>query len=124
MMSGKQFAVVVVLVVIAGLLGGAMAELLLHGTPAAAQAAGGRPSVVKATSFVLTDADGKTQATLGLEKGLPTLCIYDAAGRRGALLGMNPAGLPNLILYGPKGKDSTVIDPTGLISEANPQPSP
>ncbi len=122
-MTTKQFSVMLVLVVIAGFLGGAVADLLLHGNPAAAELTGERPKVVKAQSFVLADEAGNTQAVLGLENGAPVLCLYDADGKRSAMLGLIK-GSPSLYLYTPGANQAIIVNPRGLISEANPQPSP
>jgi len=122
-MTTKQFGVMLALVVIAGFLGGAVAELVFHATPAFAQ---GRTEVAQqltAQSFVLVDKSGRTQAVLGLDNGGPNLYIYTANGKRGALIGLQSNGFPNLILYNPAG-GAMVVNLRGLIEEANPQPSP
>lgn len=97
MMTGKQFGVLAALTVVAGLLGGAACNLLLRGTPALAQDSAG---TVRATRFDVVDDAGKTRASLGVSGGAftPALSLYDAAGRRRAVLSLGADGSPGFSL--------------------------
>ena len=71
-MDGRQFRILVVLVVVSGLVGGALMSLLVRPSPA--WAAG---DVVSCKVLRILDDEGHTLAELGQD-----LCIYDAAGNK------------------------------------------
>lgn len=91
-MNPKQFGLVLVIVFIAGLLGGVAANTLLL-----------RPSsiatVLKAERFEVVDKEGKPRALLGvLGNGEPGLQLYDQDENGRVDLSLNPGGRPGLEL--------------------------
>jgi len=97
-MTSKQFRILVVLTLVSGFLGGAACNLLLRGTPAAAQGTNG---AVKATRFEVVDDGGRIRAVLGASGSnfCPALTLYDASGKRRTGLSMGADGSPGLSMY-------------------------
>ena len=121
-MSNRQFGVVVLLVVVSSLAGGAICNLLLWGAPAVAQVSQSEVrdsevrDVVTARKFVLVDEDSKERRcwTL-LPTGGPGLRLYDAAGRRRVRLSLGcTKEEPVLLLYDAAGALRTGLD-AGLL---------
>jgi hypothetical protein len=92
-MTKYQYCALLVLAV-AGFLGGGVSNLLLRGVPAMAQTVGaqGAPTVT-ASQFVLVNGAGKRGATLGFgEDGTAGLWLCDAAGRERTWLRLDNYG--------------------------------
>jgi len=84
-MSSRQFKLLLVLVVVSGLAGGALGRWLLPGR--AAFAGEEALQVVTAREFRLVDEEGKLRARLGWgNEGVPGLSFYDAAGEERVVL--------------------------------------
>ena len=88
-----------VLVLVAGLVGGAISGRVAVGEPVLAQQEPGSADVVSAKQFLLIDEEGKARAELSLVgAGEPALSFYDKAGRTRASLKLLPDGRPHLRL--------------------------
>lgn len=121
-MSTKQFRLMLVVTVSAGIVGGMLSSLLLNVELVAAQNVLKRPKVIEAQSFHVVDQEGKVRAILeaapdgavGLVMGkegiirvrlvLNTdgsagLDLTDEKGRSHATLGVSSAGSPSLSIY-------------------------
>ncbi len=102
----------VVLLVVAGLVGGALSNVLLQGGPALAQG-GAVAKEIRAERFALVDAAGKERATLTLADGEPGLHFVDSAGRPRAALrllgGPGVAGEPGLVFLDTAGRRRAVL---------------
>ncbi len=61
--------------------------------------AGKAANIIRATGFVLVDAQGRTRAALDMNLNTPELVLYDANGKKRAALFESPDG-PALILTG------------------------
>ncbi len=85
--------------------------------------AGKSATVIRATEFVLVDAQGRTRAALEMYMGGPELVLYDANGKLRARLDVSPDG-QGLRLYDANEKARAVLnviaDQPGLaVSDAN-----
>jgi hypothetical protein len=112
-MSKKQFAVMLVVAAVAGLLG-AVASHLLIGQPAYAQVTQSGTGVVDAQQFRLVTTEGTVLATLGPE---PALSLLDSAGRQRASLMLDGDGKP---LFGLFDADSKVRYWVALQQDGRP----
>jgi len=75
---------------------------------AQAQGAGAVPKVVRANEFILEEENGKTRATLKVDKDGPKLALFDENGMSSASLGVGKdAAL--LRLYGENGKSCVIL---------------
>ncbi len=94
----------IVLLVSAGLLGGAVASFLGNRT-AAAQAGGAGPAVVRTSKLELVDQTGKVRATLGVDgaSGQTVLRFTDPGSGASALV----------LSVGPDARTITLTDPKG-----------
>jgi hypothetical protein len=101
-MASARTSLVVMGMVAAGLVGGLVARWLPP--PAPAQAAEGAPKVVRAESFVLTDADGKEIGVLGRTADGTALVIKNKDGKMRASLGVTPGGDAGLAVYDIQGR--------------------
>jgi len=75
-MSRKQYGLMLVLAVIAGLVGGVVSSFLFMGTPVFAQKTE-VADIIRAKRFEVVDKDGKLHAALYLLAGEPGLVLYD-----------------------------------------------
>ncbi len=97
-MTRKQFVITLAVVVVAGLLGGALSERTYRQRPAFAQE--DEPQVVRAQQFVVVDDGGKDQAVLGAAPwGGPRLEFYDQEGNERLAVALGTDGNPYLGLY-------------------------
>src|SRR5712692_8737214 len=105
-MSKKQYGVVLVVAVVAGLVGSVVSSWFLMGSPVFAQKAPQHEKVLQAEKFEVVDRDGKLRAVLGTDpSGSVNLLLYDRAGKQGAgQFGMLPNGNSGLLLYDQAGK--------------------
>jgi hypothetical protein len=89
----------VVIVIVAGLVGGALPDLLLQGAPALAQGGGAIHEVVVAREFRLVGTDDETRASLAVAaEGGVALSLHDTEGETRAALQLAADGTPNLSL--------------------------
>jgi hypothetical protein len=94
-MSKKQFAAMVAVALVGGLLG-ATARDLLRGQPAYAQVTQTGAGSIEAQQFRLVSADGTLRAALGPEASLN---LYDGSGHTRAALVLAGDGTPTLGLF-------------------------
>ncbi|MBU2551602.1 MAG: hypothetical protein KKB20_24540 [Proteobacteria bacterium] len=112
-MTKRQFGTLVVLVMISGLVGGALAGRLL---PAPARA--DSPKSITAGAFYLAGEDGRLQAALlGGPGGEPSLVFFDQAGKVSTFVGRRSDGRPALMLYDQAGVIRTLL---ALEAEGHP----
>ena len=78
-MNKKQYSLLVVLALVAGLVGGFLLSSLLISQPALAER-GIHPGNVKGSSFTLVDDNGKTRAKLQMRSGSPSLMLFNEKG--------------------------------------------
>ena len=98
-MDKKQYAVVLTLAVVAGLLGGVVSSFLFVGTPVFAQKTD-VAEVIRAERFEVVDENGMLRALLSLgTDGEPGLRLYDKNGQHRAALSLLNNGEPRLGLY-------------------------
>jgi len=95
-MTRKQVWVVGLLALFGGVVGGALACLIVSGPQALAQA-GAAQQIVSAQAFHLVDADGNVRGRLDFNaQGAPNLSLLDKDGQ--ATIGVTPDGQPCLLL--------------------------
>src|SRR5262245_32741615 len=88
-MSNKQYGIVLVVAVVAGLMGGVVSSWFLMGTPVFAQKAPQPLKVVRAEMFELVDKNAIPLARLGLNSsGGPSLSLLSKDGKSLAVLGL------------------------------------
>ncbi|MEW6265235.1 MAG: hypothetical protein AB1641_19325 [Thermodesulfobacteriota bacterium] len=98
-MTKRQMAILVVLAILSGFLGGALAG---RWAPGPAQAAADK--YVTANAFHLVDQQGQLRAGLLIsQEGHPALVFYDAAGKIKTFLGRQDSGRSSLTFYDPNG---------------------
>jgi hypothetical protein len=117
MMNSKQYALVVVLAVIAGFGGGVMAgrwpmdQPLLTSKPA---------KIVRAEAFQLVDSHGATHAALDIQEGGgPGLLFYDSDHEARVVFEMTSKGDPRLFLIDANGIIRAVLG-LGLDADGSP----
>lgn len=87
-MSRSRDALMVMVALVAGLVGGVVSSELLRGTPIFVQKAPQLGKVLQAERFEVVDQAGKTLAALGTAPdGSPNLTLFDQAGKLRAALG-------------------------------------
>ena len=92
----------VVVLVVAGIVGGALSNAVFQGRSAQGK---GVAKEVRAERFVMVDELGVTRAELGLLKDeQPGLALYDEAGSMRAMLGLEEDGRPVLEFYDEAGR--------------------
>jgi len=110
----KKNWLLVVSIVAAGLIGGALSNYLLMGTTSVAQ----ERKVISAEEFRLVDAQGRTLADLAVgSKGDVLLGFYGSDGIRRAGFGLSAEGPPVLRLRDEKGRPRAKIT---LLSDGRP----
>ena len=113
-MTRNQFAAMLICVVVFAFLGGLTAELLLRGTRVAAQPEVPEedPFPLKATAFILVDAEGATRAALTMNGGEPALTMMGSQKGCNLALGTARTG-PSLKLMSP-GATTVTLGQAGL----------
>jgi len=103
-MKSKQYGLMVILALIAGLIGGMVSSQLFTGKPVFAQKKSIPQKAVAAEEFLLVDKDGNLRASFGdlPNKGLGLTVLGKNANIR-LLLGVNDNGEPGLWLYNKDG---------------------
>jgi len=74
-----------------------------------APAQGQGQNVVKASSFVLTDANGKTRGELKIKDGGPHLAFFDGNDKPRMLLSLSDKGAATISIQNPEGKVRAVF---------------
>jgi hypothetical protein len=117
-MGRAQFAVVLVVVAVGGLVGGALSDRL-KGRPVYAQEGGAAGKVVETQEFRIVDAEGRTRAVVGLDAdGISGLTLIDAAGQVRCSLGYLAGGTSALALTDTEGKVRAYV---GLEANGSPR---
>jgi hypothetical protein len=88
-MSKKQYSLMIVLALVAGLVGGVVSSQFLMGQPAFAEKKAKPQKVIEAQEFRLVDKDGKTRAFLGINRGQPRFELHGKRGFPLAVLGLS-----------------------------------
>jgi hypothetical protein len=115
-MTGAQFKVLALLVVVSGLVGGALSGWLFTGRPAFAEGDEPVQSVVTAHELRIVSPGGKLLASLGpghlsfAEAQQVALRFYDAQGAHQAKFGLSRAGYPTLSMWDPKSHRRVTLD--------------
>jgi len=111
-MNKRQYAVMLALAVVAGLLGGMVSNFLFVGTPVFAQKTPQVAEVIRAGRFEVVDKDGKVRALLSLVDGEPGLLLRDKDGKGGVGLALGGAGRGSGLSFRDKdGKRSVMLAP-------------
>ena len=108
----RQFILLVVLALFAGLVGGVLAGRVFFVAPAAVKDDEGLKKVVVAHEFHLVDADGRDRWVLNLSKdGEPNFTFINKNGWAPMAVGVNKEGLPffNMVLEPSKDKGPALI---------------
>ena len=99
-MTKKQYVVLVVLTVFAGLIGGAVASWFLTSHPAFAQKTPPTENIIEARSFHLVDRNGSLRGGLTiLDDGTAGLVLTNNNARAAIKLIINPNGKSSVTLY-------------------------
>ncbi len=85
-MNEKQYGMMLLLVVAAGFVGGAVSSRLLTGAPARAEHTPDLPKVITAAEFRVVDKKGEIRATLGVHNHSALLKLRDPKGDTVAVL--------------------------------------
>ncbi len=105
-----QYAVVLTLAVVAGLVGGVASSWLFLRAPMFAHKTPQVAEVIRAKQFVVVDQDGNMRAELSLNAdGKPGMALYDENEKYRVTLGLNKDGEPGLRLYDKDGKTSVML---------------
>lgn len=93
-MNKKQYSLMLVLALVAGLVGGVVSSQFLMGQPAFAEKKSNPLKVVESEEFRLVDKDGKTRAFLGFDhspinRGQPRFVLHGKTGFPLAVLGLS-----------------------------------
>lgn len=117
MMSKKQFSVLIVITVIAGLLGGALSSLIFPDYTVNAEKLRQPATIVAAEEFRLVTKEGEVRARLSLWNGtLPALVFSDKDCHTRAFMGVFEGEQPALVLNdkGCKRRAALDLQPDGL----------
>jgi hypothetical protein len=96
-MNGKQYALIVVLAIVAGLIGGAVASWTFVGQPVFAQNQPQDKKVITAEQFRVVDKNGNKRAVLGVRSdGSTYLTLYEIKNKERISLGVMAKGYPIL----------------------------
>lgn len=115
-MNTKQYVLMLVLAMIAGLVGGVVSSWLFIGVPVFAQKIPRPAKTVRAEKFVVVNKDGQPRIWLG---PLGLLIPNTKDGQPGAAFGVTPDGAVGLEFYGGKGEKSRIklaLSPDGAPS--------
>ena len=107
-MTRRQYALALVVMLIGGLAGGALADLLFWGE---VRAEG--PALVTATEIRLVDEGGRTRLLMSVLRGRPRLILTDESGEFRAELGLAPEGGPALWLRDRDGRARLALSLSG-----------
>ena len=92
-MRKKEFRWILLVVMIAGCLGGAVSNLFTVERVFAQKKSAERANFIKAENFELVDKQGRTRAKLMMGSDEePMLVVYDKAGKATAAYGLNANG--------------------------------
>jgi hypothetical protein len=118
-MNTRQFGIFVKTTLLAGVIGGALSNLVFMNTGVLAEESERTKKVVTGEEFRLVTKDGQPRATLLLWNGeLPALTLADETCRNRVILGVFNEAQPTLILNDKGCKQRVALDlqPDGLPS--------
>jgi hypothetical protein len=109
-LNKRQFAVLLMLVIISSFLGGAIFQIIFGHSNLAAKERAVSLQVIKASQFLLVNKDGRIRASLSLENfggegERPALSLYDGNGKSRADFYLGTNDSPQLIFYDKNGRN-------------------
>ena|SRR5216684_4210306 len=108
-MNGKQYGLILVLSLIAGLMGSIASNRFLSGSPLSAQKTPEQAEIIRAERVDIMDKEGRRRAWFGLApQGNTGLGLYDQDGNVSAVLSMTPDRTTGLVLADRQGKRRAV----------------
>jgi len=117
-MNKKQFSLLLVLSLLAGLVGGILASQFFLGTPVLAEKKAGPARVIIAEEFRLVDKEGKILSTWGMYAGGPGIVLFNKNGQFRAVFSLtSPEEGPVLTFADNKGNHRAIV---GLGAERQP----
>ena len=117
-MSKRQYILLLILPLLAGLVGGTLAGQILGGSPAFADKTAESKKVVTAEEFLLVDKKGEVLSTWGMYAGGPGIVLFSKGGEYRAVFSLtSPEEGPILTLADKAGHYRTVM---GLGTEKQP----
>lgn len=117
-MSKKQYILLLLLPLLAGLVGGTLASQLLAGNPAFAEKSAESKKIVMAEEFRLVDKKGEVLSTWGMYAGGPGIVLFSKGGEYRAVFSLtSPEEGPILTLADKGGHYRTVM---GLGAKRQP----
>lgn len=117
-MNKKQFGLLFVLSLLAGLVGGILASQFFLGTPVFAQKKIGPQNVVTAEEFRMVDKEGRILSTWGMYAGGPGIVLFSKNGEFRAVFSLtSPEEGPVLTFADNKGNHRAIV---GLGAERQP----
>jgi hypothetical protein len=117
-MNKKQFSLLLMLSLLAGLLGGMLTSQFFLGTPVLAEKKVGAQNVIVAEEFRLADKEGKILSTWGMYAGGPGIVLFGKNGQFRAVFSLtSPDEGPILTFADNKGNHRATV---GLGAERQP----
>jgi hypothetical protein len=117
-MNKKQFSLLLMLSLLAGLVGGILTSQFFLGTPVLAEKRAGPQRVVTAEEFRLVDKEGKILSTWGMYAGGPGIVLFSKNGQFRAVFSLtSPEEGPVLAFADNKGNHRAIV---GLGAERQP----
>jgi len=117
-MNKKQFSLLLMLSLLAGLLGGMLTSQFFLGTPVLAEKKVGPQNVIVAEEFRLEDKEGKVLSTWGMYAGGPGIVLFGKNGQFRAVFSLtSPDEGPILTFADNKGNHRATV---GLGAERQP----
>ncbi len=117
-MNKKQFGLLLMLSLLAGLVGGMLTSQFFLGTPVLAEKKVGAQNIVIAEEFRLADKEGKILSTWGMYAGGPGIVLFGKNGQFRAVFSLtSPAEGPVLTFADNKGNHRATV---GLGAERQP----
>jgi len=117
-MNRRQFSLLLVLSLLAGLVGGILTSQFFLGTPVLAEKKAGPQRVVIAEEFRLVDNEGKILSTWGMYAGGPGIVLFSKNGQFRAVFSLtSPEEGPVLAFADNKGNHRAIV---GLGAERQP----
>jgi len=109
-MTKRQYGMLVMIALVAGLIGGIGASWVLTSRLVFAQSEPQPSKVLQAERFEVVDQAGKIRGALAMAaNGALGLTLLDQAGKTRVILGMMSDGTPNLALLDRAGKTRTLL---------------
>jgi hypothetical protein len=109
-MTKKQYSLMLVLALVAGLVGGVVSSQFLLGQPALAEKRAESKRIIEAEEFRLIDREGKHRITLkmeGLRETIPKLKFFDSDGKK--TISLSGGSWPSMALWDESGSPRITI---------------